>query len=104
MSLHPAHRPSQVLSPEAALDLVDEPVVAATDPRGVSLMEFHQAVLLLVFGTTVALSVALIPWGLCRENMTSSTAITRFSLPGALCAYLAALVGIAVVGSTALSG
>jgi len=65
-------------------------------------MEFHQAVMLLVFGTAVALSVASMPWGLCREK--SSTAITRFSLPGALCAYLAALVGIAVVGSTALSG
>ena len=72
--------------------------------NGVSLMEFHQAILLLVIGTTVALSVASIPWHLCRESVTRSPAITRFSLPGALCAYLAAVVGIAVVGSTALGG
>jgi len=60
-------------------------------------MEFHQAILLLVIGTTVALSAASIPWHLCRESVTRSPAITRFSLPGALCAYLAAVVGIAVV-------
>jgi hypothetical protein len=33
-------------------------------------------------------------WRLCCESVTRSPAISRFSLPGALCAYLAALVGI----------
>ena len=67
-------------------------------------MEFHQAILLLVIGTTVALSVASVPSNICRESVMRSPAITRFSLPGALCAVSAALVGIAVVGSTALGG
>jgi hypothetical protein len=72
--------------------------------NGVSFRGISPAILLVVMGTTVVLSVASIPWRVCHESLTRAPALTRFYLPGALCAYLAALAGIAVAGSTALGG
>ena len=64
-------------------------------------MNALQAMLLLVIGTAAVLALASIPWRLCRKGLTRS-GIARFSVPGALCACLVTLAGIAVVGSTAL--
>jgi hypothetical protein len=61
-----------------------------------------QAMLLLVIGTTVVIALVSIPWRLRREGLTRSLAVSRFSLPGALCACFVALAGIAVLGATAL--
>jgi hypothetical protein len=65
-------------------------------------MDALQAMLLLVIGTGGVLALASIPWRLCREGLTRSLDITRFSVLGALCACFVALAGIAFVGSTAL--
>jgi hypothetical protein len=73
----------------------------STKQIGVFLMDALQAMLLLVIGTGAVLALASIPWR-GRESLTRSLALTRFSLPGALCACFVALAGIAFVGSTAL--
>ena len=65
-------------------------------------MNALQAMLLLMMGTAVVLALASMPWRLSPKGLTRSLDITRFSVPGALCACFVALAGIAVVGSTAL--
>jgi hypothetical protein len=65
-------------------------------------MDSLEAMLVLVIGTTVVTALTSIPSRLRRESLTRSLALTRFSLPGALCACFVALAGIAVVSSTIL--
>jgi hypothetical protein len=65
-------------------------------------MNSLQAMLLLMIGTAVVLAFASMSWPLWPKGLTRSLDITRFSVPGALCACFMALAGIAVAGSTAL--